>query len=46
MHIWDHAIELKDDAPSSLPCRLICLSQLEQEELEKFLEEHLKRGTI
>jgi len=26
--------------------RNICLSQLEQEELKKFLKEHLARGTI
>jgi hypothetical protein len=44
--LWDHAIELQDDAPTSLLGRLIKLSQPEQEELRKFLKEHLKHGTI
>jgi hypothetical protein len=44
--LWDHAIELQDNAPASLPGRLIKLSQPEQEELRKFLKEHLKCGTI
>src|SRR6266853_5759100 len=43
---WDHAIDLKEGAPSTLISRNICLSQLEQEELKKFLKEHLARGTI
>ena len=43
---WDHAINLKEGAPSTLISRNICLSQLEQEELKKFLKEHLARGTI
>jgi hypothetical protein len=44
--LWDHAIELQDDAPASLPRQLIKLSQPEQEELRKFLKEHLECGTI
>jgi Reverse transcriptase (RNA-dependent DNA polymerase) len=44
--IWDHAIELKPNAPASLPSKLIPLSQSEQEELHKFVVEHTKRGTI
>src|SRR5229473_2627170 len=43
---WDHAIDLKEGAPSTLISRNIHLSQLEQEELKKFLKEHLTRGTI
>jgi hypothetical protein len=39
-------IELKPGAPSSLPGKLIPLSQLELEELWKFVKEHLSRGTI
>jgi hypothetical protein len=44
--IWDHAIELKPNAPPSLPAKLIRLSQLELAELCKFIAEHLKRGMI
>src|SRR5487761_1795964 len=44
--IWDHAIELKPGAPSTLPGRLIRLCQAEQQELRKFIQEHLRRGTI
>ena len=44
--IWDHAIELKPGAPASLPGKLIPLSQAELRELQKFITEHLKRGTI
>jgi hypothetical protein len=45
-HIWDHAIKLKPNAPAALPGKLIPLSQAEQEELHKFVVEHMKRGTI
>jgi hypothetical protein len=45
-HIWDHAIELKPNAPAALPGKLIPLSQAEQEELHRFIVEHTKRGTI
>jgi len=44
--IWDHAIELLPDAPTSLPGRLLSLTQKEIEECHKFVEEHLQRGTI
>jgi hypothetical protein len=35
--IWDHAIELKPNAPSTLPSKIYPLTQLEQEELKKFI---------
>jgi hypothetical protein len=44
--IWDHAIEHKPNAPAALLGKLIPLSQAEQEELHKFVVEHMKRGTI
>jgi hypothetical protein len=44
--IWDHAIELLPNAPATLLARLLPLNQKEQEEMQKFMEEHLKRGTI
>src|SRR5260370_16136607 len=44
--IWDHAIELLPGAPASLPGRLLPLTQSEIIEAQKFVVEHLKRGTI
>jgi hypothetical protein len=44
--LWDHAIELKSGAPSTLPGRLIRLLQPELLELQKFVKEHLARGSI
>jgi hypothetical protein len=44
--IWDHTIELKPNALAALPSKLIPLSQMEQEELHKFVVEHTKCGTI
>ncbi|KAJ3494703.1 hypothetical protein NLJ89_g10750 [Agrocybe chaxingu] len=42
---WDHAIELKPDA-QPITSKIYPLSKSEQEELDKFLEEHLKSGRI
>ncbi len=44
--IWDHAVELLPGAPTSLPGRLLPLTQSEIAEAQKFVAEHLKRGTI
>ncbi len=44
--IWDHAIELLPDTPHTLPGRLLPLTQLEIQEIHKFVAEHLARGTI
>jgi hypothetical protein len=44
--IWDHAIELLPNAPDTLPLQLLSLNQKEQEEMRKFVEEHLRQGTI
>ena len=44
--LWDHAMELKPNAPSTLPGKLIHLSQPKLQELQKFLKEHLARKTI
>src|SRR5277367_3073030 len=44
--IWDHAIELKPDAPTSLPGKIYPLTQGEQEALKDFIKEHLKKGYI
>ena len=44
--IWDHTIELLPGAPTTLPGRLLPLTQAKIEEAKKFVNEHLKRGTI
>jgi hypothetical protein len=43
---WDHAIELKPGAPPTLISKTIHLSQTKQQELLKFIKEHMARGTI
>jgi len=42
---WDHAIELVLGATLK-NCKVYLLSIKEQEELDKFLDEHLKTGRI
>ena len=44
--IWDHAIELKEGAPSTLPGKVYPLTQVEQKTLEEFIQEHSKKGYI
>jgi len=40
-HPWDHAIELKDDAPTSINCHVYPLSPKEKEEQHEFLSQNL-----
>jgi len=44
--VWDHTIELKPGAPSTLPGKIYALLQLELQELQKFVKEHLAKGYI
>jgi hypothetical protein len=44
--IWDHTIELLPNASTTLPARLLPLNWLEQEEMQKFVKEHLHWETI
>ena len=44
--IWDHAIELKKGAPSTLPGKIYSLTQPEQKALEEFIKDHLRKGYI
>jgi len=44
--IWDHAIDLKPNAPSTLPGKIYSLTAQEQDELKKFIIEHSKKGYI
>jgi reverse transcriptase-like protein len=39
---WDHAIDLKPDAPTSINCRIYPLSLKEKEEQKEFLAENLR----
>src|SRR6185503_1668814 len=43
---WDHAIDLKKDFQPNAKCKVYPLSQPEQEELRKFLDESLEKGYI
>jgi len=43
---WDHAIELKRDAPATLPGKIYALAQKEREALKVFIKEHLQKGYI
>ena len=44
--IWDHAIDLKPGAPSTLPGKVYSLTQSEQQALQEFVKEHLAKGYI
>ena len=43
---WDHTINLKPNAPSSLNCKIYPLTAQEKEALQKWLDEELKKGYI
>ena len=41
-----HAIDLLPDTPQTLNCQIYPLPQGQQQELDKFIDEHLKKGYI
>ena len=43
---WDHAIDLKADAPSTMDCKVYPLSPGEDTALQTFLSENLTKGYI
>src|ERR1700761_5347998 len=43
---WDHTIELKKDAPASLPGKIYALTQQENLALTEFIKEHLQKKYI
>src|ERR1700674_2058708 len=43
---WDHAIDLVPDAPPTLDCKTYPLAHGQQELLDQFINEHLKKGYI
>jgi len=44
-NIWDHTIDLKDDFKAS-KARVYSLSRNKKEEVQKFINKHLKKGYI
>ena len=44
--LWDHAIELKKDAPATLPVKIYTLTQDKQKALQEFIKEHVEKGYI
>ena len=44
--IWDHTIDLKEGAPSTISGKIYALTKPEQGSLEEFIQEHLKKGYI
>ena len=46
LHIWDHTIELKPGAPSSIPGKVYQLTQDEQKALLEFVQEQQAKGYI
>ena len=45
-HKWDHAIDLKLDAPNTMDCKVYPLSPTEDITLQKFITENLEKGYI
>jgi len=43
--VWDHAIDMKEDFKPS-KAKVYPLSRNEREEVQKFVDEHLKKGYI
>lgn len=43
---WDHAIDLKPDAPETMRTKIYPMSPNEQEELDRFLADNLQKGYI
>ena len=43
---WDHAIELKPDAPNAIPCKVYPMTPSEDKALEEFIREQYAKGYI
>jgi len=43
---WDHAIEFKKDAPDAVDCKVYPMNQIEDEAVQKFLNDELEKGYI
>ena len=45
-HPWDHAIDLKPDAPDAIPCKVYPVTPSEDKALEEFIREQYAKGYI
>jgi len=43
---WDHAIEFKKDAPEAVDCKVYPMNRIEDEAVQKFLNDELEKGYI
>ena len=43
---WDHAINLKPDAPDAIPCKVYPMTPTEDKALEEFIREQYAKGYI
>ena len=43
---WDHAIDLKPDAPDAIPCKVYPMTPAEDKALEEFIREQYAKGYI
>jgi len=43
---WDHAIEFKKDAPEAIDCKVYPMNRIEDEAVQKFLNDELEKGYI
>jgi hypothetical protein len=44
--VWDHAITLKHNTPEAINCKVYPMSCLEDEALDKFIDDQLAKGYI
>ncbi len=43
---WDHAIKFKKDAPDAIDCKVYPMNRIEDEAVQKFLQDELEKGYI
>ncbi len=43
---WDHAIEFKKDTPDAVDCKVYPMNWIEDEAVQKFINEELEKGYI
>ncbi len=43
---WDHTIKFKKDVPDAIDCKVYPMNRIEDEAVQKFLNEELKKGYI
>jgi len=43
---WDHTIEFKKDAPEAIDCKVYPMNRIEDDAVQKFLQDELEKGYI